>query len=101
MHSITTEFRQITTNERYQIQFFVTLLRYVTAFKKNVRCGEKIPTTSISSCVTPIAGRNVSHRPARSVLRVSKRIYCLSDDLIISPLTVSELPGLLREFSIP
>ena len=45
-----------------------------------------------------VTGQNVRHRPARSILRVSKRIYCLSYYSIITPFAVSELPDLLREF---
>jgi hypothetical protein len=45
-----------------------------------------------------VTGQNVRHRPARSILRVSKRIYCLSNDSIIAPFAVSELPDLLRKF---
>jgi hypothetical protein len=44
-----------------------------------------------------VTGHNVRHYPARTIIRVSKRTYCLSD-FIITPFAVSKLLDLLRKF---
>jgi hypothetical protein len=88
----------ITTNEKYQHQFFIMLLKYITAFKKNACCGEIIPTNVSFQLCGNDNWSKCRHRPACSIMRVSKIIYCLSDYFIIAPLAVSELCDLLRSF---
>jgi hypothetical protein len=76
------------------------LLSCITALKKNVCCGEIIPTNvNFQIYMALVTGQNDRHRPTRSIMRISQGIYYLSDDFIVAPFAVSELPDLLREFS--
>jgi len=45
-----------------------------------------------------VTGQNDGHYHARTIMRVSKRTYCFSDDSIITSFVVSKLPDLLRKF---
>jgi hypothetical protein len=80
------------------ISFSCMLMRYITAFKKNVCCGKIIPPNVSFQLWGTDNWSKCRHHPARPIIRFSERLYCFFDDLIIAS-AVSGLHDLLRSSS--